>query len=59
MVTIRCDEYGFDCDYSTTGNVEGMVFDYWNHMKNEHGIEYSVGTLGKYIKKKLPKQIPT
>ena len=58
MVIIRCDECGFDCDYQVTGMVEEVVFDYWDHMKNEHGIEYSPETLGKYIKKKLPKQIP-
>jgi len=57
VVLIRCDECGFDCDYEITGSVESVVFDYWNHMNDKHGIEYSTETLGRYIKKKLPKQI--
>ena len=58
MVVIRCDECGFDCDFETTGDVEKVVFDYWGHMNSVHGIEYSTETLGKYIKKKLPREIP-
>ncbi|PBO85987.1 MAG: hypothetical protein COA77_00135 [Thaumarchaeota archaeon] len=53
MVTIRCDECGFDCEFTTTGNVEKVVFDYWDHMNNEHGIEYSPETLDEYVKKKI------
>ncbi|EIJ66299.1 hypothetical protein BD31_I1813 [Candidatus Nitrosopumilus salaria BD31] len=58
MVAIRCDERGFDCDYVTTGNVEKVIFDYWDHMSKEHGIDYSLGTLEKYLKKKISAQIP-
>lgn len=58
MVTVRCDEYGFDCDYTATGDFEKVIFDYWDHMNKEHGIEYSLETLGTYLKKKNPKQIP-
>jgi len=58
VVTIRCDDCGFDCEFTTTGNVEKVVFDYWDHMKNEHWIEYSPETLAKYVKKKIPVQIP-
>ena len=58
MVTARCDEYGFNCDYTTTGDIEKVTFDYWDHMNNEHGIEYSLETLGTYLKKKIQKQIP-
>jgi len=58
VVTVRCNEYGFDCDYTTTGDFEKMVFDYGDHMNKEHGIEYSLETLGTHLKKKIPKQIP-
>ncbi len=38
MVTVRCNECGFDCEFTTTGNIEKVIFDYWIHMNNEHGI---------------------
>lgn len=59
MVTIRCDECGFDCTFATTGNVEKVIFDYWDHMDKEHGIEYSPETLAQYVKKKIHFQIPS
>jgi predicted small metal-binding protein len=59
VVTIRCNNCGFDCEFATTGNVEKVVFDYRDHMSKEHGIEYSPETLAKYVKKKIPIQIPT
>jgi predicted small metal-binding protein len=51
VVTVRCIECGFDCEFATTGSIEKVIFDYWDHMNTEHGIEYSV-------KKKIPAQIP-
>jgi predicted small metal-binding protein len=57
VVVVRCNESGFDCDYTTTGNVEKIIFDYWDHINKEHGIEYSLGTLERYLKKKIPTQI--
>ncbi|MBI1662760.1 MAG: DUF1059 domain-containing protein [Nitrosopumilus sp.] len=57
MVSIRCDDCGFDCDYSVDGDMEQVVFAYWNHMAKEHGIEYSPETLGRYVKKKIPASI--
>ena len=58
VVSVRCDDCGFDCEFTTTGNIEKVIFDYWDHMNNEHGIEYSPETLAKYVKKKIPIQIP-
>ena len=57
-IVVRCNEQGFDCTFSTIGEVNKVVFDYWDHMKKEHGIEYSPGTLGAYLKQKIPTQIP-
>jgi len=54
MVVVRCNESGFDCDYTTTGNIEKIIFDYLDHMDKEHGIEYSPGTLERYLKNKIP-----
>jgi predicted small metal-binding protein len=59
VVSVRCDECGFDCEFIATGNIEKVIFDYWDHMNNEHGIEYSPETLAKYVKKKIPIRIAT
>jgi predicted small metal-binding protein len=58
MVTIRCDDCGFDCKYTTAGKLEQVVYDYWDHMSTAHGIEYSPETLAKYVLKKIPTKIP-
>ena len=52
LVDLRCDDYGFECKFITKGNVEKVVFEYWDHMKKEHGIEYDTETIGNSIKKK-------
>jgi len=59
VVIIRCDECGFDCEFTVSGNVERIVFDYWDHMNKDHGIEYSPETLARYVKKKIPITIPS
>ena len=52
MVDLRCNDYGFECNYISEGNVEKVVFEYWDHMKKEHGIEYDTETIANSIKKK-------
>jgi predicted small metal-binding protein len=52
MVNIRCKDYGFDCDFVSLGKIEGVVFEYWQHMNDTHGIDYSKGTIGEFITKK-------
>ena len=54
MVSIRCLDYGFDCDFVSLGEIEGVIFDYWQHMNDTHGIDYSKETIGKFITKKTP-----
>ena len=54
MISIRCDDYGFDCDFESLGEIEGVIFDYWQHMNDAHGIDYLKGTIGKVVTKKTP-----
>jgi len=49
---MRCVDYGFDCDYSMEGVIEKVIDAYWEHMNNEHGIDYAKETIYKSIKKK-------
>lgn len=54
MANIRCDDYGYECNYVSHGNVEKMVFDFWEHVNNKHGIDYSKETIVESIKRKNP-----
>ncbi len=58
MASIRCEEYGFDCNYVILGEMEGVIFDYWKHMNDSHGIDYPMGTIGKFVTKKIRKTSP-
>ena len=52
MVGIKCNDYGFNCSYSTDGKIEKVVYDFQKHMDYEHGIDYSQGTICESIKRK-------
>ena len=56
MAHIRCGDYGYDCSFTTDNTIENVVVDYWEHMKNEHGIEYAKGRIVEMIKKKKSEQ---
>ncbi|MCY4491183.1 MAG: DUF1059 domain-containing protein [Thaumarchaeota archaeon] len=39
---LRCDDYGFECDYILEGEKNvGLLEQMRNHFEEEHGIEYS------------------
>ncbi len=52
MVYLRCEEYGFGCNYVSKGSAEKIVFDFWEHMNKEHGIDYSKETIMDSAKRK-------
>jgi predicted small metal-binding protein len=53
MVEFRCRDYGFDCDFVSSGNDLGAIIDNYNtHSADEHGIEYSKETLMQFIIRK-------
>ena len=56
MANIRCGDYGYDCSYVINNTIENVVVDYWEHMKNEHGIDYAKGRIVEMIKKKRSEQ---
>ena len=54
MTNLRCGDYGYDCDYVIDDTIEKVIFDYWEHMNNEHGIDYPKGRIaGIIIRKKI------
>ena len=50
MVSIRCN----DCDFESLGKIEGVIFDYWQHMNNTHGMDHAERTIGKRVAEKTP-----
>lgn len=52
MVNLRCSDYGYDCAYVTDGKVKKVVFDFWEHMNDKHGIDYSKGSILESLKRK-------
>ena len=40
MVKVSCHDYGDDCDFTVTGEVDEVVEKSNHHSEEEHGIEY-------------------
>tara|TARA_B110000014_G_C19804401_1_gene417749 strand:+ start:201 stop:371 length:171 start_codon:yes stop_codon:yes gene_type:complete len=40
MVRVVCHDYGYDCEFMVTGDVDEVVEKYNQHSEEEHGIEY-------------------
>lgn len=52
MVEIRCNDYGFNCNFSIDDKIEKAVHNFQKHMTYEHGIDYSQGSICESIKRK-------
>jgi len=52
MENLRCNDCGFDYNYVHNGSVEKIIFDFWEHMNNEHWVDYSKETIFKSVKQK-------
>ena len=52
MPKLRCQDYGFECDFMVEGNIEEVIDKFGKHMDKEHGIEYSKEALMQFIIRK-------
>ena len=52
MVNLRCNDYGYECEYISEGEIDEVVENYKEHMNNEHGIDYSKESILEFIKRK-------
>jgi len=52
MVNLRCNDYGYECEYVSEGEIDEVVENYREHMNNEHGIDYSKESIMEFIKRK-------
>ena len=53
MPSLRCSDYGFDCDFIIEGKTDSQILQgFGQHTEEEHGIEYSEESLMRFIIRK-------
>ncbi len=52
MINLRCQDYGYECEYVTEGEIDKVVDDYKEHMNDVHGMEYSRESVLLFVKRK-------
>ena len=51
-IKLRCRDYGFECDFTSEGQIEQVIDDFGKHTDEEHGIEYTKEVLMQVILRK-------
>lgn len=49
MARLRCNDYGFECDFVAEGEIEDVIESFKTHTEEEHGIDYSKEALMQFI----------
>ena len=49
MARLRCNDYGFECDFIAEGEIEDVIQEFGKHTEEKHGIEYSKEALMQFI----------
>ncbi len=52
MAKLKCNDYGFECDFITEGEIEKVIEDFRNHTNEEHGIDYSKEAIMQFLLRK-------
>lgn len=52
MVKLRCQDYGFDCNFEVEGDTENVISKFGAHTLEEHGIEYQKEALMQFLLRK-------
>ena len=52
MVKLKCNDYGFECDFSVEGETEKVIEDFRSHTEDVHGIDYSKEAIMQFILRK-------
>ena len=52
MAKFACADYGFECRYEVEGEEKDVVSKFMQHSYEEHGIEYSYGSLKQFLLRK-------
>jgi predicted small metal-binding protein len=54
MTILRCNDYGYQCDFKVEGEVEHVMAEFGKHCIDSHGIEYGKDVIGQIIRRKYP-----
>lgn len=52
MIKLRCNDYGFECDFVVEGETAHVIEEFGKHTDEEHGIDYSKEALMQFILRK-------
>ena len=52
MAKLKCSDYGFECEFTSEGEIENVIAEFGKHTLEEHGIEYSKEALMQFILRK-------
>ncbi len=52
MVKFACADYGFECQYEAEGEEQDVLKKFMKHSSEEHGIDYSYGSLRQFLLRK-------
>ena len=52
MAKLKCEDYGFECDFVAEGEIEQVIDDFRNHTEEEHGIDYSKEAVMQFLLRK-------
>ncbi len=52
MVKLRCNDYGFECDFEVEGDEDHVVAQFMQHSNEEHGIDYKKEAVKQFMLRK-------
>lgn len=52
MAKLKCNDYGFECDFVAEGEMEDVIDKFRAHTDDEHGIDYSKEAVMQFLLRK-------
>ena len=52
MAELKCRDYGFECDFVSSGEMEEVIEEFRKHTDDEHGIDYSKEAIMQFLLRK-------
>ena len=52
MAKLKCNDYGFECDFVAEGEMETVIDEFRKHTDEEHGIDYSKEAIMQFLLRK-------
>ena len=52
MAKLKCNDYGFECDFAVEGEMEDVIDKFRVHTDDEHGIDYSKEAVMQFLLRK-------